>query len=182
MGPIHTSQSIDDSGRGLGMNAHDGTDGREQPISGAVEPRSAVPAGAPTAAASAAAYEDFAAALKGALRDFHRLDLLAQNPLLRPGIGNLGASGGPAELKAMLVETVSTLFTNPRDEKLRRVVELTYSNPLRSQEAVADRLSLSFGTYRRYLTTRASVWQAGCGRRRLRASPPVKLSRHPQQE
>src|SRR5262249_11009354 len=45
------------------------------------------------------------------------------------------------------------LFGNPRDEKLRRVIELTYFQRASKQEAVADRLSLSFGTYRRHLTT-----------------------------
>src|SRR5260221_9866992 len=99
------------------------------------------------------AYADFAAALKDALRDFHSPDLLARNPLLRDGICNLGASAGPLELKALLSETASTLFGNPRDEKLRRVIELTYFQPSLKQEAVADRLSLSFGTYRRHLTT-----------------------------
>ena len=63
------------------------------------------------------------------------------------------SSAGPLDLKALLSETVSTLFGNPRDEKLRRVIELTYFQPAPKQEAVADRLSLSFGTYRRYLTT-----------------------------
>ena len=77
----------------------------------------------PTAPPEAAslAYADFAAALKDALRDFHSPDLLARNPLLRSGIGTLGGSAGPQELKALLSETVGTLFGNPRDEKLRRV-------------------------------------------------------------
>src|SRR5258707_7025671 len=99
------------------------------------------------------AYADFAAALRDALRDFHSADLLARNPLLVDGICNLGGSAGPLELKAMLAETVSTLFGNPRDEKLRRVIELTYFQSAPKQEVVADRLSLSFGTYRRHLTT-----------------------------
>jgi TolB-like protein len=103
-------------------------------------------------AAPAPAYADFAAAIKDALRDFHSADLLARNPLLRGGISNLGGSAGPPDLKALLSETVSTLFGNPRDEKLRRVIELTYFQPAPKQEAVADRLSLSFGTYRRHLT------------------------------
>jgi TolB-like protein len=109
----------------------------------------------------ALAYTDFAAALRDALRDFHSADLLAQNPLLRSGIGSLGRSAGPLELKALLFETVGALFGNPRDEKLRRVMELTYFQPAPKQEAVADRLSLSFGTYRRHLTTareRLSRW------------------------
>src|SRR5215472_12278478 len=125
-----------------GTNMEDATARSGPPSAGAVElPMRAL------------AYADFAAALKEALRDFHSPDLLARNPLLRGGIGNLGRSAGPVDLKALLSETVSTLFGNPRDEKLRRVIELTYFQPALKQEAVADRLSLSFGTYRRYLTT-----------------------------
>ena len=52
----------------------------------------------------------------------------------------------------MLCETVGTLFGNARDEKLRRILDLTYSQPFLKQEAVADRLALSFGTYRRHLS------------------------------
>src|SRR5262249_5379146 len=77
---------------------------------------------------------------------------LARNPLLRAGLSNLGGSAGPQELKALLCETVGTLFGNARDEKLRRILELTYSQPFLKQEAVADRLALSFGTYRRHLS------------------------------
>jgi TolB-like protein len=98
------------------------------------------------------AYADFADALKDALRDFHRPDLLARNPLLRDGIANLGASAGAPELRALLSETSSALFADPRDGKLRRVIELTYFQPAPKQEAVAERLSLAFGTYRRHLT------------------------------
>jgi TolB-like protein len=53
----------------------------------------------------------------------------------------------------LLSETVSTLFANPRDEKLRQVLKLTYCQPGLKQEVMADRLSLSFGTYRRHLGT-----------------------------
>jgi hypothetical protein len=88
------------------------------------------------------AYAEFAAAVKRALSDFHSADLLAQNPLLRNRIGALGADAGPAELRALLTGTVETLFGNPHDEKLRRVIELTYFQPAPKQEAVADRLSL----------------------------------------
>jgi len=105
-----------------------------------------------TAEASAITYEEFSAAVRDALRDVHSPDLLARNPLLRDGLCNFGASAGPQELRALLCETVSTLFGNARDEKLRRILELTYSQPCLKQEAVADRLALSFGTYRRHLS------------------------------
>jgi TolB-like protein len=98
-------------------------------------------------------YTEFAAALKEALRDINSPDLLARNPLLRGGIGGLGASAGPSEFRALLCGTVDTLFGNAHDEKLRRVLQLTYSQSAPKQEAVADRLALSFGTYRRHLTS-----------------------------
>ena len=92
-----------------------------QPASDAGHSTPTAPPTAPSAAAPALAYADFAAAVKDALRDFHSLDLLARNPLLHHGIGNLDGSAGPPELRALLSETVGTLFGNPRDEKLRRV-------------------------------------------------------------
>jgi len=136
-----------------GMNAEDGAAGLEEPISDAPDVPSAAPLAALMVATPTLAYADFAAAVKDALRDAHSPDLLARNPLLRQGLCNLGLSAGPQELRALLCETVGTLFGNPRDEKLRRILELTYSQSALKQEAVADRLSLSFGTYRRHLTT-----------------------------
>ena len=129
-----------------GTNAEDGASGSEQPTSDA-------PDSPPMATASPFAYVEFAAAVKDALRDVHSPDLLARNPLLLHGVCNLGRSAGPQELRALLSETVSTLFANPRDEKLRQVLKLTYCQPGLKQEVVADRLSLSFGTYRRHLGT-----------------------------
>jgi TolB-like protein/tetratricopeptide (TPR) repeat protein len=98
-------------------------------------------------------YPNFAAVLKGALRDYSRVDLLAGNPLLRSRLMAARGQGSAADLQALLAETVDTLFASPRDEKLRRVIELTYFRPAPKQEAAADRLGLSFGTYRRHLTT-----------------------------
>src|SRR5215831_16050505 len=131
-----------------GTYAEDDAAGSEQPSSGALGwPTPALPV-----AATGLAYGDFVKAVKDALRDVHSPDLLARNPLLRDGLCNLGGSAGPQELKALLCETVGTLFSNARDEKLRRILELTYSQPFLKQEAVADRLALSFGTYRRHLS------------------------------
>jgi TolB-like protein/DNA-directed RNA polymerase specialized sigma24 family protein len=129
-----------------GTSADDDTAGSEQPTS---EERDSPP----TATVSAFDYAEFAAAVKDALRDIHSPDLLARNPLLLHGVCNLGRSAGPQELRALLSETVNTLFANPRDEKLRQVLKLTYCQPGLKQEVVADRLSLSFGTYRRHLAS-----------------------------
>jgi TolB-like protein len=133
-----------------GTNAGDGAAGSEQLISDAPQP-APLPAAA-MAAAPPLAYAEFAAAVKDALRDGHSPDLLARNPLLRAGIGNLNGAAGAPELKALLSDTVNTLFGNPRDAKLRRVIQLTYCEPGLKQEAVAERLALSFGTYRRQLS------------------------------
>src|SRR5215468_467930 len=102
-----------------GMYGGDGAAASGQPSLDPPDLPPTDPSGAETAA-GALTYADFSAALKDALRDFHSADLLARNPLLRSGIGNLGSFASPLDLKALLSETVSTLFGNPRDEKLRR--------------------------------------------------------------
>ena len=139
-----------------GANAWDAAGRSKPPISDVPD---ATPA-ASIASASALTYTQFANALRDALRNYHRADLLARNPLLRDAIW-LGDPAGPLELRTLLSETVSNLFGNERDEKLRRVIELTYFRPALKQEAVADRLSLPFGTYRRHLTAardRLALW------------------------
>jgi len=105
-----------------------------------------------TAAQIVLSYPEFVVALKGALRDFSRPDLLARNALLGSRLLAGRDNAGPADLQALLATTVDELFASPRDEKLRRVIELTYFRPAPKQEAAADRLGLAFGTYRRHLT------------------------------
>src|ERR1700680_3935401 len=62
----------------------------------------------------------------------------------------------PTELQALLSQTVAQLFGNARDDKVRRVFELTYFQPALKQVAVAARLAPSFGTYRRDPTAGAA--------------------------
>src|SRR5262249_15242887 len=116
----------------------------EQVITASSSEQPVAPPTATSVSAYPLAYEDFAAALRSALRDYHRPDLLAQNPLIGLAAERRGAPAGAAELRELLSTTVTTLFANPRDEKLRRVIELTYFQPAPKQEAVADRLSLAF--------------------------------------
>jgi TolB-like protein len=136
-----------------GTYAENGAGEAVQPASHVPDWTPEVPAEATAVAAPTLAYAEFVAAVRDALRDVHSPDLLGRNPLLLHGVCNLGKSAGPQELRALLSETVSTLFANPRDEKLRQVLKLTYCQPGLKQEAVADRLALSFGTYRRHLGT-----------------------------
>jgi len=97
---------------------------------------------------------DFDDAVKDALRHYMRADLLLGSPLLETPIAG-GHETGPAKvahLQRALVEASERIFVNERDLKLHRVLELTYFKSAPKQEAVAERMGLSFSTYRRYLT------------------------------
>jgi len=54
-------------------------------------------------------------------------------------------------LKDLIAETAETLFASERDQRLYRVLDLTYFNPVPKQEAAAAQLGMSFSTYRRHL-------------------------------
>ena len=97
---------------------------------------------------------DFESAVKDALRHYTQADLLAGNALLHARLltGSGGDATTPQTLRTLLAETAKTLFAGERDQRLYRVLDLTYLNPAPKQEAAADRLGLSFSTYRRYLT------------------------------
>ena len=109
--------------------------------------------GAQIGANAVSSRSEFEAAVKGALRHYARADLLTRNPLLHARVmQRRGPDATVQGLRAMLAETAGTLFANARDQKLHRVLDLTYLNPAPKQEAAADRLGLPFSTYRRHLT------------------------------
>jgi hypothetical protein len=94
-------------------------------------------------------------AVRQALRDLRRPDLLGRNPLLRTRLvhdraGNEEPSA--ATLEALVGAAVETLRQHPRDDKLWRAVERTYVRPAATQERAAAALGLPFSTYRRHLT------------------------------
>jgi len=97
---------------------------------------------------------DFDSAVKHALRHYTQADLLAESALLRSWLLMHSEAGAatPQTLRALLVETAKGLFASERDQRLYRVLDLTYFHPAPKQEAAADRLGLSLSTYRRYLT------------------------------
>jgi adenylate cyclase len=97
---------------------------------------------------------DFDVAVKDALRCYTRADLLLRSPLLDQTAAEFGGKGADAAgLQQVLAEAAATIFADERDQKLRRVLQLTYFHPATKQGAAAEQLSLSFSTYRRYLTT-----------------------------
>jgi hypothetical protein len=98
---------------------------------------------------------DFADAVRRALHDLHRPDLLARSPLLRTRLlrersGSTDPTAG--DLDTVIREAIATLRQHPRDDKLLRAVERTYLRPAATQEAAAAVLGLPFSTYRRHLT------------------------------
>jgi hypothetical protein len=107
------------------------------------------------AEALALSREEFDDAVRQALRDLHRPDLLARNPLL--GVRLLRNHAGDREpdavdLEALLSDAIDALRGHPRDDKLFRAVERTYVRPAATQELAAEALGVPFSSYRRHLT------------------------------
>ena len=103
---------------------------------------------------------EFDSAVKDALRYYTQSDLLVENKLLGMQVMQQRCSGAARiqDLRAMLAEAAERLFNNARDQKIHRVLSLTYFELAPKQEAAADSLGLSFSTFRRHL---------GAGIRRL---------------
>jgi hypothetical protein len=107
---------------------------------------------------------EFDQAVRQALRDLRRPDLLGRNPLLRTRVARDRAGDeepSAAVLEAMVRAAVEALGEHPRDDRLRRAVERTYVRPASTQERAAAALGLPFSTYRRHLTQgieRVAAW------------------------
>ena len=119
---------------------------------------------------------DFTAAVREALRDFHRTDALRTNPLLRSRVvverAGTGADDGAgiASLRDLLEETSESLQASPREAKYYRALHRTYLDPAPNQERAAELLGLPFSTYRRHLRAGISkvaeiLWQEEIGTR-----------------
>ncbi len=93
---------------------------------------------------------EFAEAVRQALRDFTRPDLLNSNPLLRSRLVLETAENTPtpATLQALIEDAAGVLTANPKDEKFYSAVYRTYLKPAPSQETAAELLDLPLGTYR----------------------------------
>jgi hypothetical protein len=96
---------------------------------------------------------DFAEAVRAALRDLHRPERLAANPLLRSAaLRDPAGTDPPAAALADLVRTaIERVGDDPRDEPLLRALDRTYLRPAPTQERAAQVLGLPFSTYRRHL-------------------------------
>lgn len=108
---------------------------------------------------------DFDAAVRQALRDFTRADLLATNPLTQTHLVLDAQPPAPGQyLQSLIRDAVAPLSTNPKDRKLHRALWHTYLEPAPTQEQAAELLDLPFNTYRYHLTKgierlTASLWE-----------------------
>jgi hypothetical protein len=111
-----------------------------------------LPAAAPEPELLVLAYTDFDAAVRQALRDLHRPDVLARSPLLRTRlVASHDSADGAKALEELLRAAVASLIEDPRDDRYFRALDRTYLRTPRTQEAAAAVLGLPFSTYRRHL-------------------------------
>lgn len=114
---------------------------------------------------------EFVAAVRGALKHYHRPDRLRDTPLARSRLvaAELAQAAAPLSrtqaLKNVLEAHCRRLRQTPKLGEMERVLSLTYLAPLRSQQAVAEALHLSWSTYRRRLANAvqalaAQLWEA----------------------
>ncbi|SHN44705.1 ATP-binding protein [Cryptosporangium aurantiacum] len=95
---------------------------------------------------------EFDAAVRRALRSWHRPDQLAESPLIRSRIVTGRRTADPVHtLREALAAAVAHLAADPRATKLHRAATVTFLKATPSQEAAAERLGVPFSTYRRHL-------------------------------
>lgn len=100
----------------------------------------------------------FSEAVRDAMRNFTRPDLLRKSSLLRSRLV-VGRAGGTATepervaaMQAVIREAAEVLQCSPRETKLYQTLDRTYFRPAPTQEQAAELLDLPFSTFRRHLT------------------------------
>lgn len=130
----------------------------------------------------ALSFEEFASSVGRALKDLHRPERLATNPLCRSRLVVEGDPDHPdhpdqepaQRLAAAVRAAAAGLGDHPREERLARALDRTFLRPAPTQEAAAEVLGLPFSTYRRHLTRGVErvveiLWQREVGGHDVRA-------------
>ncbi|MGY1808095.1 AAA family ATPase [Blastococcus sp. SYSU D00669] len=120
--------------------------------------------------------EAFGAAVRSALRDLHRDDRLAANPLMGSRVARGPTGPDPAALRSSVRRAVAVLAQQPRGGGRCRVLDRTFLRPAGTQEAAAEVLGLPFSTYRRHLAAAlddlvALLWAVEIGEAALPDGP-----------
>ncbi|GAA5086101.1 ATP-binding protein [Thermocatellispora tengchongensis] len=99
--------------------------------------------------------EEFAEAVRKALRHLSRPDALAGSPLTRSRlVAEHGERDHPARaLRDLLEQAIDSLREDPRSAKFHRALDATFLHAAPTQELAAERLGLPFATYRRHLVS-----------------------------
>ncbi|MGW2157110.1 hypothetical protein [Nonomuraea sp. NPDC001699] len=106
--------------------------------------------GAATARLAVLSREEFADAVRGALRRLPRPDELATSPLTRTRL--VADEQNPATaLGDLLRQAIGDLSEDPRSVKFHRALSVTFLCGTPTQELAAERLGIPFTTYRRHL-------------------------------
>jgi hypothetical protein len=101
--------------------------------------------------------QDFAIAVRNAIKNMTQVSNLAANPLVRSRlvIDRTGlesdANARAAALRGLIQEAMEQFRESSRESKFYRVLEGTYVVPSPTQEMAAEALGLPFSTYRRHL-------------------------------
>ncbi|MGR3931643.1 ATP-binding protein [Streptomyces sp. BRA346] len=109
-------------------------------------------ADAPERAQGALSRAEFDAAVRSALRSWHRPDALSASPLLHTGLVAADAADPVEALRDVLAEAAGKLRADRMGEKLHQAVATTFFEGAPTQESAAARLGVPFSTYRRHLT------------------------------
>ena len=113
----------------------------------------------PTANVNRLDDDEFATAVKAALRHLGRASGLRASPLLYAPLvsarvpANAEAETREAELRARIQAAAARLEALPRERRGFRALHHTYLQPAGTQAAAADLLDLPMTTYRRHLAT-----------------------------
>ncbi|WP_327589553.1 ATP-binding protein [Nonomuraea sp. NBC_00507] len=123
---------------------------------------------ATTAGLAVLSHEEFAEAVRKALRQLPRLDALATSPLTRCRlVVDQGGQDSAAALRDLLHQAINQMREDPRSVKFHRALSATFMRGVPTQELAAERLGLPFTTYRRHLVTGVERVSADLWRREL---------------
>ena len=101
---------------------------------------------------TALGHEDFVVAVRTALTDLRRPDMLGSNPLMGSRLASSADGPSVERLAASIGAAIELLGEDPKAAPLARVLDGTYRHGAPTQEAAAEVLGLAFSTYRRHLT------------------------------
>jgi hypothetical protein len=102
-------------------------------------------------------HEEFAAAVRDALKNIARPQVLGSNPLVgcrwvMSRLGSNGENGTPVRaLQTAIIEAAESLKRTPREQRFYNVLYHAYLHAAPTQEKAAELLDLPFSTFRRHL-------------------------------